>query len=374
MVAGAQDLIAIRDRRTRPLSGRLYRANRWTLLASSRVLRGGEKDTRSSPSGVIRAGSAKASSTGNMGAVSDSVLVVSSRALVLACERMNIDTEAMLQAVGVSRVTLDDPDARLALSQVQALWTQAYRLSGDPDLALHAAEQLPLGAYRVVDFLAMHAPTFGEGVRQVSAYFPLINSAVRLPIVVGEDEVVLGCESPNSPGALTRQYVEYTFAAVYLRNREVAGVDFSVKRVEFHHERPASTREHERIFACPVYFERPASAMVFDRSVWDTERSSFDSDLFSLLEEHAAILLERSPRQVGVVADARRAITAELRGGDPSVHRVAKTLGMSPRTLQRRLMEEQVKFTELLDEMRAGAARAYLSQADISISETAYVN
>lgn len=305
--------------------------------------------------------------------MSESVLVVSSRALILACERMGIDTRALLQAVGLERSTLEDPDARLPLEQVRALWARAHELSRDPDLALHAAEQLPFGAYRVIDFLAAHAPTIGSGVAQISAYFPLINSAVRLPIIVGKQEVTLGIESPTAPEALTRPYVEYTFAAILLRTRIAWGVDYLVERVELSHDAPASIAEHERIFGCPVQFQASGCRMVFDRSVWDTPRTSGDSVLFSVLEEYASLLLETPPRPVGLVDEVRRAIAAELRGGDPSVQRVAKRLGMSPRTLQRRLLHKELKYSQILDEMREGAARAYLSQPDISVSETAYL-
>ena len=40
------------------------------------------------------------------------VLTVSARALVQACERLGVDTERLLRTVGVDRPTLENPDAR----------------------------------------------------------------------------------------------------------------------------------------------------------------------------------------------------------------------------------------------------------------------
>jgi len=85
------------------------------------------------------------------------VLTVSSRAMVAACEHLGLDAEVLLRAAGISRQTLDDPDARLEASKVSALWTKAYELSGDPVLSLHAAEACPLGAYKVIDYMANNA-------------------------------------------------------------------------------------------------------------------------------------------------------------------------------------------------------------------------
>src|SRR5689334_3526341 len=104
---------------------------------------------------------------------SGTVLTVSSRALLAACEHLGLDTTALLAAVGIERRTIDDPDARLEAMQVSALWTKAYELSRDPVLSLHAAEACPIGAYKVVDYMGANAATVGEAFRYASRYFPL---------------------------------------------------------------------------------------------------------------------------------------------------------------------------------------------------------
>lgn len=106
------------------------------------------------------------------------------RALVLASTPGRI-----LQAARLDPVALQDPDARIPIEQVDALWRKAYELSNDPNLALHAIEVLPFGAYRVIDFLASSAPTIGAALAKVSDYFPLINGVVRLPYAVAERDV-----------------------------------------------------------------------------------------------------------------------------------------------------------------------------------------
>src|SRR5688500_4644793 len=113
---------------------------------------------------------------------SGTVLTVSSRALVDACARLGIDIDTLLHAVGISRETLEDPDARLQGSQASALWAKAYELSGDPVLSLHAAEACPLGAYKVIDYMGANASTVGEGFLYCARYFWLINTAITLPI------------------------------------------------------------------------------------------------------------------------------------------------------------------------------------------------
>jgi AraC-like DNA-binding protein len=298
---------------------------------------------------------------------------VSSRALLDACARLGLDTARILEAARLDPAAIQDPDARIPIEQVDAIWQMAYELSGDPNLALHAIEVLPFGAYRVIDLLASSAPTVGAALAKVSDYFPLINEVVRLPFAVGEREVTYAVEAPARPSAITRPYAEYTLAAVFLRTRIATSQRFRLARVEFSHPRPPDVSEHERIFDCRVVFGAGNCQMVIPREAWEMPRTGSDPVLFSVLDTHARMLLDRLPSPAGTVGRVREAIEAELRGGSPGLPSIARRLAMSPRTLQRRLSDEGVVFNELLDEMRFRAARSYLAQPDIAGTEVAYL-
>ena len=301
-----------------------------------------------------------------------SVLSVSSRALLDACRRLGIDTHRVLEAARLDAAALDDPDARIPIEQVQILWQTAYELSADPVLSLHAIEVLPFGAYRVLDLLAASAPTIGTALAKVSDYFPLINSVVRLPYAVGAAEVSVCVEAPSRPSAVTRAYAEYTLAAVFLRTRAATKRRYALRRVEFAHRRPPDTREHERLFECAVAFDAAETRLVLAREVWDAPCDG-EGTLFSVLDEHARLLLEQLPAPDGVVDRVRQAIDAELRGGRPELATVARRLAVSARSLQRQLKEHGARFEELVDVMRFRSAKAYLAQRDIAVSEIAYL-
>jgi AraC-like DNA-binding protein len=305
--------------------------------------------------------------------VGGTVLSVSSRALIDACARLGLDTRHILQAATIDPLTLQDPDARIPVEQVEALWRKAYELSDDPNLALHAIEVLPFGAYRVLDFLASSAPAVGAALAKVSDYFPLINTVVRLPYTVGERQVTFAVDAPSHPSMITRPYAEYTLAAVFLRTRIATNQPYKLIRVEFSHPRPADISEHERIFDCPVRFGAEACQIVIARDVWDTPRTGSNAVLFSVLDTHAKMLLDRLPNPDDTVGRVREAIEAELRGGNPRLESIARRLAMSPRTLQRRLRDQGVLFNDVLDAMRFRAAKSYLAQGDIAHVEVAFL-
>lgn len=301
------------------------------------------------------------------------VLTVSSRALLDACEALGIDTEALLLAAGLTRAEVRDPDGRIAVEKMTALWREAHARAGDPDLALHAAEALPFGAYAVFDFLARTSDNIGAALERISRYFPLINSIVELPIERTGDHVRLDMVDRRGPGKLPRAYAEYTLAAIVLRTRLAAGIDFPLVRVELAYDAPADHREHTRIFGCPVSFNTARTGIVLAREVADLRLERADSGLAAVLERHAQMLIAQLPQVSDAIAHVRATIQAELKGGDASLANVARKLGTSRRSLQRRLADENLTYAQVLDDLRSTMARAYLSERSLSIAEVAYL-
>ncbi|MDD9937978.1 MAG: AraC family transcriptional regulator [Myxococcales bacterium] len=304
---------------------------------------------------------------------SGTVLSVSSRALVDACERLGVDTGAMLDAVGVSRETLDDPDARLEAATASALWTEAYRLSGDPVLSLHAAEACPDGAYKVIDYMAANARTVGEAFLYSTRYFKLINTAISLPIDASGDPITFDIIADRAADDVSRPYAEYCFAAYFLRVKSATAVSFPLQGLQFVQAPPPSTAEHERLFGCPVEFGCKHTRMLIGREAWELPTQVGQPGVLAVLAEHADLLLEKLPTGPDLVERTRKAISERLRRGDPSLESVARELAMSERSLQRHLKELGYSFNALVDELRQGTAKLYLAQPDIAIAEVAYL-
>lgn len=303
----------------------------------------------------------------------DTVLTVSSRALLRACEQLGLRGDDILGAAAVPRAVIEDADARLAIEDARALWAAALTVSGDPELALHAAEALPFGAYKVIDYLAASAPTIGEAMRGIARYFPLINTAIELAIQDRGDAWCVVARSPGHPAAATATYMEYVLAMIYLRLRHASGGACALVGVELGHAAPARTTEHERVFGCPVRFAAPACRMVLTAATWDAAMARPDDPLHRVLDDHARLLLARLPAADGLLAELRQLIAGELRGGDPSLGHVAKRLGTSARTLQRRLNELGAVYGDLVDDLRRTAALGYLEDRELALGEIAYL-
>jgi AraC-like DNA-binding protein len=302
--------------------------------------------------------------------VKATVLPVASRALVDSCRHLGLDGDALLAAAGIARDALEDPDARLESDRADALWRAAYEASGDPLLALRASEATPFGSYRVIDYLGVTAPTVGEGLRRVAAYFPIVDPRGRLR-VVEEPRGVAVVFTASGGGALPGPAEEYTLGVIWSRARHAGVPGLRLAEVRFSFPRPADPREHARIFGVEPRFGAPEAALVFTRASWDAPARMKDPALSALLERHARALVEGASGDLA--SRVRAAIAADLPGREPTIAATARRLATSARTLQRRLAAEGSSFARLVDAVRRERAEAFLRAGDVSVAEVSWL-
>lgn len=296
--------------------------------------------------------------------------VTSTLAMVRAAERRGADAQAVLARHGVAMATLLDPDNHLPVTTEFAIWDELRAEAREPALQLHAPIELPVGTYHVLDYLVGVSATVGDGILRIARFLGIIARQVQVSARVGDDECRLVAMAASG-GPVPPMYVDYTFGGVVGRMRATAPEAFAVGRVHLRQPPPADAAPYRAVFQCPVVFAADEDALVFTRAHWDARLPAHDPTLAQVLETHARIRLERmTATPLAMAADVRGAIIAALPDGAP-VGAVARALGLSVRTLQRRLDEAGTTYRDALDTVRGDLAREYLHDARIGISEVA---
>jgi AraC-like DNA-binding protein len=304
--------------------------------------------------------------------VEPTVLPVASRALLESCRRLGLDPDRLLAEAGIAPSRLADPDARLTCGQADALWRAASLASSDPLLALRAAEATPFGAFRVLDYLGVTGATLGEGLRRVAGYFPLIDPRGALTIDDRGGPVAVCFSGPGGappPGPAQ----EYTLGVLYARARHAALAEPRLVEVRFAFPAPADDREHARLFGLRPRFGAADAALVFARGDWDAPTRLHDPGLFALLDQHARALADGAAAPDASSPRVRAAIAADLPGREPTLAAAARRLGVTGRTLQRRLAAEGTRFASLVDDVRRERAEAFLRAGDVAVAEVSWL-
>jgi AraC-like DNA-binding protein len=290
-----------------------------------------------------------------------------------AARGAGVAPEDLYRAVGFDPALLGDPDDRMPYAQLVRMYEQAARLTGDEAFGLHLSERTSLKVFDVLSYVFINSPTLGEALRRAVRYHSIWNDGAWITSEQEGGAVRLRYHYLSIGADGCRQDCEMTLCLILRAGRVLTGVEWTPAEVSFRHAEPPDTSEHRRVFGCPVHFSRPFNEIVFDASLLGLPVTEADPALCAVLERHAEELLARSPRRGGLAREVRRLLSEALRGGDPGLDAVARRLGLSARTLQRKLKEEGTSHQELLEEMRRDLSERYLREPRMAICEVAYL-
>ena len=290
-----------------------------------------------------------------------------------AAAARGVDAATLYRAVGLSPLVLKCPDARIPFAQIVALYEQGATLTGDDTFGLHVGEHVDPSAFDVLGYSVINSPTFGDALDRVVRYNSIWTNGSCFAVESIKEETKIVYVYLDDSIRARRHDAEMTFAALAVLGRRVTNVDWVPKEIRFEHERPTDTKEHQRIFCCPVIFGAAANEFIFDSIHLSHAIVKADASLCAVLDRHANELLARYPREDSLVEQTRILLRDELNGGDASLEAMAERLGMSARTLQRRLRDLGTSHQELLDEMRKELAMRYLREPEMAVCEVAYL-
>ncbi|APR76733.1 Transcriptional regulator, AraC family protein [Minicystis rosea] len=296
------------------------------------------------------------------------ILASTVRALVRFGERRGLDRSELLTVVGIDEATLDVSDGRVARESYDALWREMDQCLGDPEIGLaHAESDVLDGAYGVVGFLAMTSATAGESIARVVGFHSLLKEDAEVHLLPRGHDLVLEQLPRAGVAPWSRPVIEHALASWAVLGRRWTGGDFAAKEVRFQHARPRDVSSYERVFGCPVRFDQPVNAIHFPREALALRLSTSQPALATYLESLArAQLQKRTPGDLA--ATVREAVRDALAEGDVDLPRIARRLGVSTRTLQRRLDVQGLVFRNLVDEVRRHEAIELLEWSNLPLT------
>lgn len=306
-----------------------------------------------------------------------SVSVTCLQGLVEYLEQVGVAPVELLRHVQLTPAILTQRDQRIAASAYLEMLAQGARLSGDPHLGLHLGEAVRPGYYGVLGYLLMSCATLADALHRQARYAALVGDLGRVtladepPRAGLEPQVAHGWE-PRLPQQRAL-LAEETLAGWVTFGRWITGLDIPPTEVRFQHPAPADIAEYQRIFRCPVRFGQSDNALVFPRRLLGTPLGQADAAVRALFDDYAERLLVRLRQGHNVLDRARERLAAQLAADGPDLERLAGDLALSPRTLQRRLREAGLSFSQLVDETRQQLVLHHLRDPNLDLTDIAFL-
>jgi len=292
-------------------------------------------------------------------------------ALAAELASQGVSVKDLFTQTGVQPWQLGDAQARISHRQRLAIYRNARTLAKRSDIGLLAGARQRISDYGIYGYAMVSSSTFGEALR-----FSLEHIVMAAPTVmqisfrVEDDTAILrghGVQSLGDMLPFTAEFWRSSMTALFSR---VLEAPFPSKRMLFPFPAPTHWRNYNRIFNCPVEFEGASMEWHFDASVLAQPCPNANPITAQVCQQFCDRVMAERPGETGLVRQIRSACLNSSTKF-PSAEEIAARLGLSLRTLHRRLALEGLSYQLILNDMRRSVATEFLSNTNLMIDQVA---
>jgi len=286
-------------------------------------------------------------------------------------ESVAIDPEPIYKKAGIAPELLLNPNARLNISAVDALWDQAAAIIEDPCFAIDMAEF----------WHPSHMGALGYAWLASSTLRRAFNRAVRYIHVVSED---LNLQLSDTPAGLKitvdlddsvftlPQHHDLVLTILMHMCRFDFGDELIASQVSLAHPEPECSKKIRDYFRTDVQFDAEHTCLTIARADADHVLSSGNKQI-ALMHDEMLMRYLVTIKQGDIVQQVKSIILDNLPDGQVTDRLVAGELNLSERSMQRRLKEHKTTFRALLDGVREMVAKQYIENPVNRMSDIAFL-
>ena len=291
------------------------------------------------------------------------------RGMLAGFSVLGLDSAWLQKEAGIDGATLAQVDGLLGPDAFERLWQAARRRAPQEELPTQLGLAIPFGAFGALDYLAGSSPTVEAAFLSLQAHFRQVASFTLDVTRTGGGGLV----QVMVPAPFPEHHAsdEMTLAAFVGRFRSESQVRaFSPSAVRLTRPEPATPTRHAELLGAPVTFGCSVSALEIPTMAWTARMPRADAALQATLR-HLASHLQLGDSGSDLELALRARLRTRLPDGVSDAATMARTLGMSERTLNRRLAEQGRSYRDVLDSFRQSETERLLLQGGTPLAEVA---
>lgn len=260
----------------------------------------------------------------------------------------------------------------VTIAQYYSIWQAYLELVGDTAMGIvKLATAYETAQYPPAALATFHARDYRDALYRMASYKQMCPPENLLIREEGEQcSIELTWQHSEQPGPPV--LVGITLAYLLELGRRGTGRHLTARSVEFIHPM-GDVQALEGYFGCRVRMGADHNRLTLNRGDLDRPFASYNEELLEILTPALDRTMDERQSQLTVSAKVKRILSRSLTRGRIDIQTVAFELGMSDRTLQRRLTDEGASFKQLLVQTRHEQALSYLADPSLDIKEVAFL-
>lgn len=285
-----------------------------------------------------------------------------------------LDKRALLQSVGVDPDLPVDPRVMVADTDYYAfLETIAKSDAQAIDLPLRVGASMRCEDYGAFGLAWKSALSLRGSYERAERYARALSNVSMYQVREAEEGVYMELHRDGERTLGLRLSNEATIASIAAISQEVSTTRFQPLEIFFRHKAPPSTVAHQRHFGCPVRFGTELDAVLVSHEQAQRPNQLGDRGISKFFDAHLDEELSKYDDNAALERRLRVHVSQALSAGVPRISTIAGCLGLSGRTLQRRLSERGYSFQSLVDESRRELAERLLEETEYPLAQVAFL-
>jgi len=298
-------------------------------------------------------------------------LATSTNILWKLIEANGHDPEALYRDVGIDPDLLSKPGARVPFSSVNRIWAKADEIIDDPCFGLKAHKYWHPSYFHALGYAWLASHTLREAINRFTRYLRVVSDTVFLKLEGDPDGFTVVLDLKLFGMRIPAQ-IDQGMSIIIHICRLNYGEDLKPVAVNFIHDEPSCAEEYFSFFKAPVRFSTDRDSMTFSLADVDKYLIGANPQLAGINDQVMIEYLGKLIKE-NIIDQVMAVIIDMLPSGGVADEKVAETLNMSVRSLQRRLKEVGTTFRTLLDAVRKDLAATYVCNPDIELAEVAFL-
>jgi AraC-like DNA-binding protein len=296
-----------------------------------------------------------------------------SRLAIECLKSAGLPVAPLLKRVGLTSEAIANQAERLSVRSQIALLEEAATALKDDCLGFTLALDHDPREIGLLYYVMASSQTLGDGLKRIARYSRITNEA----IVVGYREgnrLLINLSYSGVSRHSDRHQIEFCMFAVLRICRMLTGHNLVPQHFSISHHRSKGISEMSRFVGTKVEFDADSDEFVLNLDARELPLIHSDPYLNDLLLKYCeAALADRRGEKSQLRTRVENAISSRLPHGRVLAEDIARSLGMSERTLARKLSDERLNFTEILQQLRRDLAVRYLDDRKLHVSKIAWL-
>ena len=289
-----------------------------------------------------------------------------------ALDNAGVNSKGLFLKAGIHLDKSVSPQARFPSHQMAKVWQLAVEETNDPYFALQLAPIFQPSIYSAIGISISSSKNFHEALSRAVKYHQLASDAAQLQLEISPDYVDLIFIVPEENRPVADEAIEAFCITLLVLFRSMSDATLAPLSVTFEHVKNVNSEPYEQYFSAPVAFTQSQTRIRFSSDILERDLLFANPQLAAVVDEWVEQYLSSFKSDL-ISTDVKAYVLHHLALGDTDQSSAASSLGLSVRSLQRKLKLEDTSYSDILDECRQQMAKKYIRQKQIPIAEIAYL-